>query len=374
MARSLMATKHYALAKALRQEFRQMRPGDPICTVREIKERFGVSQATVSRALDRLRRDDVIHRPTGRARLFISEIAPRALHRVSIIRPTWPSPDYDALVRELLHIGQQRGWAFDIIAAAPTLDEVDLEKAIGGNDGAVLLFSARHMPAHIAAALRKPRKPVVLMREVPAELPVNGVCLDDVEVGRLAVAHLGEKGHRRILAVVSEPAMRSVEERVIGWREGMEKLGVKDCDALLLDCCVPPGRDSTRHTYEVMRRWLDGRRPDFTAIFCIHWMGALAVMRALREVTGLSAPKDVSVMVFAGESLLLPYLNPPLTAVEFDMRAYAQATVDLLQKQFDDPNAAMEQVRIAPFVVERGSTRALGSEAATTMTRPVMAP
>jgi LacI family transcriptional regulator, repressor for deo operon, udp, cdd, tsx, nupC, and nupG len=336
-----------------------MRPGEAVYTVEQIKSRFGVSQATVTRALERLRREGIIHRPTGRARLFISEVPPRALHRVAVIRPTWPSPDYDAMVRHLIEIGQARGWGFEIIAAASSLGEVDLERAIGGNDGAILLFSASQLPEHIASALRKPRKPVVLMRELPLELPVTGVSLDDVEVGRLAVEHLAALGHKRILAVVSEPMMRSVHERVIGWRQGMRAIGMEYCDELLLDCGVPAGQDSIRHTYEVVRRWLTGQHPDFSAIFCVHWTGALAVSRALREHTGLQVPRDLSVIAFAGESLLLPYLNPPLTSVEFDMAKYAEAALDLLQRHFDDPDAEPKQTRITPYVVERGSTRAL---------------
>ncbi len=359
MARSLPSTKHFTLARTLRKEFALMRPGEPVYTVEQIKNRFGVSQATVTRALERLRREGIIYRPTGRARLFISEVAPKSLHRIAIIRPTWPSPDYDAMVRGLIEVGEDRGWGFEIIAAASSLAEVDLERAIGGNDGAILLFSANRLPDHITAALRKPRKPVVLMRELPLDLPVTGVSLDDVEVGRLAVEHLAALGHKRILAVVSEPMMRSVHERVIGWRQGMRTIGMEACDHLLLDCGVPQGQDSIRHTYEIVRRWISGDHPDFTAIFCVHWTGALAVGRALREQGGRTVPDDISMITFAGESLLLPYLNPPLTAVEFDMRKYAEAAIDLLQRHFDDPDAEPKQTRITPYLVERGSTRAL---------------
>ncbi len=360
MSKSLAATKHFTLARQLRQEFAEMRPGQPVYTVEQLKERFGVSQATVSRALDRLSRQGLIHRPAGRNRLVISEVRPRGLHRVTIIRPSWPSPDYDAMVRALMDVGQSRGWAFDLYASAAEVEELDLNRAIGPNDGAIMLFSAADMPAHLASALQKPRKPVVLMREVPRDVShIPGVSLDDEQVGRLAVRHLIELGHRRILIVVSEPMMRSVHERVVGWRQEMRANGIEDA-ALLLDCNVLQGSDSIRQTYEVFSHWL-GRtdRPDFTAVFCVHWTGALGVSRALREHAQLQVPQDVSMVAYAGESLLLPYLNPPLTSVEFDMKDYAVAAINQLQRHFDDPAAPAEQVRIAPYVVARGSTRAL---------------
>lgn len=358
MSKSLAATKHFIVARQLREEFREMRPGEPVYTVEQLKSRFGVSQATVVRALDRLTREGMIHRPAGRNRLVISEIRPRGLHRVSIIRPSWPSPDYDAMVRGLMDVGISRGWSFELFASAADVEEIDLNRAIGTNDGAIMLHSAGQMPSRLAATLRKPRKPVVLVREMPSDVSgIPGVSLDDEQVGRIAVRHLLELGHRRILAVVSEPMMRSVHERVIGWRQELRHAGINDAD-LLFDCNVQQGSDSIRHTYEVFSRWLaQSKRPQFTAVFCVHWTGALAVSRAMREQARWEIPRDISMVAYAGESLLLPYLNPPLTSVDFDMTAYATAAIDLLQKQFDSPGAPGEHVRIAPFVVSRGSTR-----------------
>lgn len=359
MPKTFAETKHFTLALQLRREFAELRPGDPIDTVEQLKSRFGVSQATVTRALDRLTREGLVHRPTGRTRLVRSETQWRGLHRVSIIRPSWPSPDYDAMVRGLMAVGQQRGWTFSLHASAADVEELDLDRTIGSNDGGILLLGAGALPDHLGSALRKPRKPVVVIREMPDNQAMFGVSLDDEQVGRLAVQHLVEQGHRRILAVISEPTVRSIHERVVGWRQEMRANGIYDSE-LLLDCKVTPGSDSISHTHEVFRRWLLERdRAQFSAVFCVDWTGALAVCRALREQAGLRIPRDVSIVTHAGESLLLPYLNPPLTSIEFDMKAYATASIDLLQRQFDDPRAAAEQIRIEPYLVARGSTRSI---------------
>lgn len=361
MPKTFAETKHFTLALQLRREFGELRPGEPIDTVEQLKHRFGVSQATVSRALDRLTREGLVYRPTGRTRLVRAETRSRGIHRVSIIRPSWPSPDYDAMVRGLMAVGQQRGWTFSLHASAADVEELDLDRAIGSNDGAILLLGAGTLPDHLDSSLRKPRKPVVVIREMPDDPAIFGVSLDDEKVGRLAVRHLVEQGHRRILAVVSEPTTRSIHERVVGWRQELRSRGIQDA-GLLLDCRVIPGSDSITHTYETFRRWLLQRdRPQFTAVFCVDWTGALAVCRALREQAGLQIPQDVSIVTHAGESLLLPYLNPPLTSIEFDMNAYATASIDLLQRQFDDPRMAAEQIRIEPYVVARGSTKSIVS-------------
>jgi DNA-binding LacI/PurR family transcriptional regulator len=362
MARSLPSTKHFALARTLRQEFRQMRPGDPVYTVEQIKQRFGVSQATVTRALERLRREGIIHRPAGRARLFISEIGPRALHRVAIIRPTWPSPDYDAITRNLILQGEARGWAFEVYANQNDMEDLDLARAVGDNDGAVLLSTYARVPEHLEGALRRPRKPVVVVREVPDDPLISGVGIDNVQVGNLAVRHLASRGHTRILAVVSEPPSRTAFDRVVGWRQAMGRIGMADrCESMLVTCPVRPTQDSLRITYEYFRRWLaDANRPQFTGVFCLDWTGALSVMRALRDDASLLVPQDVSVVAYAGESLLAPYLNPALSAIETDMQAFARETIDMLSNQLEDPHAEPRQIRVPSHVVERGSTRPIG--------------
>lgn len=361
MARSLPSTKHFHLARTLRQEFALMRPGDPVYTVEQIKSRFGVSQATVTRALERLRREGMIHRPAGRSRLFISEFRPKALHRVAIIRSTWPSPDYDAITRSLITQGEAKGWAFEVYANQDDMEDLDLARAVGDNDGAVLLHTFDRIPEHLSNALRRPRKPVVLVREVPEDPAISGVVLDNQLVGRLAVQHLAERGHRHVLAVVSEPPSRTSFDRVVGWREAMKRIGMDDCEKLLINCPVRPTQDSIRITYEYFRKWVtEPNRPHFTSVFCLDWTGALAVMRVLREDLNLNVPQDVSVVAYAGESLIAPYLNPPLTAVETNMQRLASAAIEMLGRKLDTPDAPPQQVRIESYLVERGSTRSIG--------------
>lgn len=128
-----------------------------------LRPRFGVSQATVTRALERLQREGLIHRLAGSSRFVVSEIEPRALHHVTIIRPTWPSPDDDALTRELITAGKTRHWAFDVYANQNDLEDLNLVRAMGDSDGAITLLAGDRMPDHLRLALRKPSRLVVCL-------------------------------------------------------------------------------------------------------------------------------------------------------------------------------------------------------------------
>lgn len=360
MGRSLAATKHFHLTRLLRQELQAKQAGELLDTVANLKSRFGVSQATVTRALQRLQQEGLVYRPAGRNRLIIADVSHRPLHRVTLIRPTWPSPDYDAITRALITAGEQRGWAFDVITNRSDMEDLDLEQAVGDNDASVLLSSAVRLPESVLASLRRPRRPVVTALEVPDDPLISGVSADDHRVGELAVEHLASLGHRDILAVVNEPPSRSIFERTMGWRDAMGALGVRRRD-LMLDCSVRPGQDSLDLTYKYLCRWLANEPPRFTAVFCVSWTGALATMRAMREIRGWRVPQDVSLVTYAGESLLVPYLDPPLTAIQTDVQAYATHIVEQLERLLDDPQSPPKHIRVQPTLELRQSTRRLAS-------------
>lgn len=361
MPRVLVETKHFTLTKTLREELREQKPGEAVDTVASLRNRFGVSQATVTRALERLQREGLIHRPAGRSRFVVSQIGPRALHHVAIIRPTWPSPDYDALTRELITAGEARNWAFEVYANQNDLEDLDLSRAIGDNDGAITLLAGDRMPDHLRAALHKPSRPVVCVFETPDDPAVSSVSIDDVQVGRLAVEYLAGMGHRRILAVSSEPMSRTKFDRLAGWRCAMREMGVEDVSNLLVDSPTRPTQNSIQVTHEYFDHWLDHQpQGKYTAVFCLAWTGALAVTHTYAKRGGPRIPDDVSLLTCAGESLIVPYLHPPLSSIEVDMKSYAQRALDLLEQRFSDPASVPAQWRMDSFVVERSSVRKIG--------------
>ncbi len=146
MPKTLPATKHFKLAQTLRAQIRKMSPGDPLPTVLQLRERFSVSQATVDRALDRLRREGLITRPAGQLRPVVTDTPLPTLHRVALIRPAVPSAFYEQVAREVARIGMQKEWAFEWINYS-SLTSARLREALGDHDAAVFMPSAEHLPA-----------------------------------------------------------------------------------------------------------------------------------------------------------------------------------------------------------------------------------
>ena len=117
-------------------------------------------------------------------------------------------------------------------------------------------------------------------------------------------------------------------------------------------------QNSMHVTHEYFDHWLD-HHPlcQFTAVFCLAWTGAWAVTHTFNKRGGPRIPDDVSLLTCAGESLIVPYLNPPLSSIEVDMKTYARKALDLLEQHFKVPETPPAQWRINSFVVQRASVR-----------------
>ncbi len=356
MAIPLGKTKHYQLAQQLCHDIRKMPPGTPLPTIEELKTRFGASQVTIDKAILRLKRDGLIHRPDGRKRLVVANVAEQALKRVALIRPDYPSIVFEEIARAVVTSGRKLDWAFDVVYYRDQKN-LDLAQAIDEADAAVLLIDPRPLPARLLKELRHPRKPVVVASIMPDEPEISTVSTDDRRVIELLTQHLLDLGHRRIAIITSTLDDYSMSSAVQGWRDTMARAGIMDCEELLINAQVPRFEYALRWIYHYFSNWLDNSPPPFTAIVGTATDSMLAAMRALRE-HGRKIPAHVSVVGSTGFTNFAAYLDPPITSVTYDMNAYGEAVIGLLGGNSSQKSASgvIRQVQIQPNLLLGQST------------------
>lgn len=357
MKGALAKTKHYQISQLLGERVKYLAPGDPLPTVAELMSEFHVSQATITQALERLRKHGLVERPFGRKRLMVASESDRTTYRIVFIRPSWPSPDFDGLVYAIQEAAIERHWGIDIFCYG-AIENLNLARAMESNDAAIFVSGAHALPEHLKKTMRSSEKPIIFLRARPPHPGARAVSLDDYSVGKLAAQHLLQYGHRRILALMSEPPTWHSSRRLAGWRDAMEKAKVSAISSLLADCSVHPGSDAMAGAYEKFTTWLkQPDRPKFSALFCLDWTGALAAMRALREA-GISIPEQVSLITFGGEEKWTAFLNPPLTTVEINPAEFATKAIRQVEQALSlgGDQDGVDQI-IKPFLVERESTR-----------------
>jgi DNA-binding LacI/PurR family transcriptional regulator len=195
-------------------------------------------------------------------------------------------------------------------------------------DGLVLIGqSTQHDALNTVADSYKP------MVVWGAQLPGQRYCAvgsDNVQGGRLAVAHLAAAGRERIafLGAVDAP---EAAQRFDGYRKGLAEAGLAYDPALVL-----PAPYTMEEAHEAVAGFI-ASGVDFDAAFAFSDVIALAALRALSEA-GRSVPRDVAVVGF-DDIVLARHSAPPLTTIRQDLAFGARAMVDLLFRRMAGEDA-----------------------------------
>lgn len=355
--------KHALMAEVLDREVRSMAPGTPISPVLELMERFGVSQGTVVHALRHLRTKGLIGKPPGKKRLVAIGRARNTdtVLSVLVLCPNWSSPDYNTMNQALMHEAHRQRFSIEMVHYGTEWGSggtANLEPAIRAHDAVVVLPSS--LPSNLAEMLKQSSTPAVMLFE--EEFADGMMCVknDDHAAGYLATKHLQMLGHERIAVFLSEPPLLRMNNRLAGWKAAMREAGERYPERFVIDGSVKPGTDAIIGSYEKLRRWLyqNDNNLDATGLFCLHWTGALAALRALKEV-GIAVPRDVSVIAHAGENRFNEFTNPALTVVQGNPEEAARRALALLKAACLGSTPDERTVRLEQSLVERESTRPL---------------
>ena len=361
--------KHLRVADLLERDIRQLAPGTPIMPVTELMAHFQVSQGTVVHALRTLRTRGLIHRPAGKKRLVTAGRGQKrdAVLNVLVLCPNWSSPDYNTTNQALLDEARRQRCALESVHYGSEWGKEwgghwreILTRAVQAHDGVVILPSS--IPSGLTEILQDTGTPSVMLWEPELATGIMCVADDDRAAGWMATRHLQNLGHARIAAFLSEPQLQGMKNRLDGWEQAMREAGETNPGRLVIDGSVQPGADSIVGSYEKFRRWLfqNHNQFDATAVFCLHWTGALAVLRALEEV-GIDVPGDVSVLAHAGQNRFTEFTKPALTVVQGNVEQAARQALTLLKAACLGDKPAETTVLIPQAIVERASTRRLSA-------------
>jgi DNA-binding LacI/PurR family transcriptional regulator len=147
---------------------------------------------------------------------------------------------------------------------------------------------------------------------------------DNREGGRLATAHLIERGARHVL-FFGDPELPEIGQRCEGWRAAHRAAR----RALPPDGCRPVPFVAEAIEAEIER--LVVSRAPFDAIFAASDLMAMTVISTLRRL-GRRVPEDVQVVGY-DDIALAAHFVPPLSTVRQPIEAAGEALVELLLAQ-----------------------------------------
>jgi LacI family transcriptional regulator len=215
------------------------------------------------------------------------------------------------------------------------------------------LFDARGMDGLVVAtmdesdspalkALRASRKPLVVL-DRDSELEGDFVLVDHKAGMASAVRYLASMGHRRIALFTPGLGMRPGRERVAGYLQAHQALG------LPVDQTLVRGISNQLHTsYDEMLALL--RRPEPpTAIIGLGNRILSGALRAIHEA-GLAIPGDMSV-ISIGSGATSEFTFPPMTLLRFDVETFGRVAAEMLLERLRQPDQPPRKVTLPTQLV-----------------------
>ena len=180
-----------------------------------------------------------------------------------------------------------------------------------------------------------------------ADLPFRGVRLDDRQGADDLARELTALGYRRFAAIAATEGIRVSDERLAGFRAGVEATAGTIERVVRARFTRDGGYDGMN---ELIETGLDG----VELVFAANDVMAVGALLELRR-SGRRVPDDVAVVGF-DDSILARHSNPPLTSVSQPVEKIGSTIARLLLEEIDDPRTARRHVVLPTRLVVRESS------------------
>ncbi|MDQ0613976.1 DNA-binding LacI/PurR family transcriptional regulator [Microbacterium sp. W4I4] len=316
----------------------------------------GVSHMTVSRVLNG--HPNIREQTRERVLAAIAEtnftpssiaraLATRRANRIGVIVDSPVQYGPNSTLRALEVAAREVGYAISAYSIAEgdgrQLDAGVVDLLAEGVDG-LCVIAPRASSLDLLAGQNVNLPTVVIKSEPHPDIHTVGV--DQHEGAMLAVNHLIEIGHRRIIHLAGPQDWYDARVRVRGWRDALTDAALDLSDPFVGDW-----------TSDFGYRFGLAFEPDTaTAIFAANDQMALGVIHGLHE-RGLRVPDDVSVVGFDDLPDARHFL-PPLTTVRQDFAALGRLALSSIISAIDGEDNEQREM-IAPKLKIRASTAPL---------------
>ena len=288
--------------------------------------------------------EQVNYRPNGAARALVT----RRTHRIGVIVDSPIEYGPNSTLRSIEHAARSRGYSvMSVTAGSDGTSEPDAayEQLLLQGVDAMCVIAPRSSSLDMLRAALTGIPTLVVTAAHDDDFLTASV---DQEFGAaLAVRHLIELGHRRIVHVAGPLDWLDALGRHRGWQRELRAAGLEEPEVVVGDW-------SADFAYRIARE--PGALPDCTAVFAANDQMALGLVHGLTE-RGLDVPGDVSVVGFDDLAEAKHFL-PPLTTVRQDFQELGERSVDVLLAEIEGRDHE-QRAMIVPELMVRASTRPL---------------
>lgn len=319
--------------------------GEKRVTLQDVAKRTGYSLTAVSRALRNM--SDIGPEATKHIKETAAQmgyvpnqtaVALRygRTHIITLILVDFSNPFF-SIITDLIQIAaQSAGYSLMVFCSrnSSELEQQLVDQAIGRRVDGVLLFPTSKSGPSIDK-LRAAHMPVVLLSCYLEPDVVDSVISNDEEGAYLAVRHLAEAGHRRIVYISSGEIAPSYLPRKRGFDKACQELQMEKSDyqcRIIPELSLSPAHQSmTEHEKEIERQLLQLKSDGFTGLFVYCDIEAWRIIDILQRSNRLER-EDFGIIGFDN---IDGALNSPtnLCSVDTGLRDMAQESIALLRSR-----------------------------------------
>ncbi|WNB87325.1 LacI family DNA-binding transcriptional regulator [Cellulomonas sp. ATA003] len=256
-------------------------------------------------------------------------------------------PFQSQLARAVEEVAGRRGW---LLYTASSSDDTDREQRMVSSlaarrvDGLIIVpspFDHSYLNSELDAGL-----PIVAADRPAAGVQVDCVLSNGREGARVGVAHLLERGHRRVAFVGDPIHVYNARERLAGYRDALSDAGVPYDPSLIF-----LGEPTVDRAQEALRAARANPSPA-TALFTGNSLNTLATLRA-PDYRAHPVPH-----VAFDELPLADLLGRPLTVVAQDPATMGATAAELLFDRLDGRAGPPAEVIVPTRLIVRDSAEA----------------
>lgn len=318
--------------------------------LKQLSETLGLSQTTVSRALngypevsektrEKVRRAALAanYQPSKRARSLATGRAMAIGHVIPVsTRQELVNPVFGDFIAGAGEVYAAEGYDM-ILSLVKDSDQADFYRdlKIKGNVDGIIVHGPRMSDARIALLKELCLPFVVHGRASDVDLPYDYIDVPNITSFDQATTHMIENGHRRIALINGVEEMDFANRRRQGYERALTRAG------LAIDPALMHSSDMTEaYGYNAACEMLNADDPP-TGFAVASLITALGVRRAIEE-RGLKPGRDVSIVTFDDD---LSYMRngtqeaPIFTAVQSSVRDAGRRAARMLLDRVADPDA-----------------------------------
>lgn len=338
-------------------------------TIKDVARVAGVSASTVSNYLNdrsdamteetRQRVKETIQALGYRRSSIARGLVTRQTATLGVILAEIGTPLFLQALVGIEPLARAAGYSILLCSARSLEDErrslnLLLEKDV---DGILFLSTSEHYDDDHLLELYQSGLPLVLVNRTTKHREIDQVHWDNAAGVAAAVEHLVQAGHRHIAHLEGPAERRSTEERIEGYRRGLEACGLEYRRDLVRsgDYTATPD-DWSQSALELL-----DVEPRPTAMIAADDVVAAVAMKTVQNKS-VHVPQDLAI-VGIDDQPFCTYLNPSLTTVRLPILEAGMQAIELLLDRIAQPNLSVRHVMLPCPLIRRescGSTVSAG--------------